>query len=94
MTGFVPDFIPDMRKHQNRSGKRAKMVSLKRPESVKKHYLMLKNEETIKLVDTSTEEGRDEFDALYMDKDFDIVGTIDSCLSISDLVKFISVGGI
>ena len=94
MTGFVPEFIPDMRKHQNRR-KTMKTSSVKRAESAKKHYLMLKGaDESIKLIDTSTEEGKDEFDHLYMEKDFDLVGTIDSCLSISDLVKFIGVGGV
>ena len=75
MTGYSPDEFVQRKKS--------------RVESVKKHYMMLRDEcGDIRLVDTNTKEGRREFDSLFM-KDAPILGYFDTSMSFADLLSTI-----
>jgi len=77
MTGYSPVYIRPSKKTPARI------------RDTKRHYLLIKNPDTsaVSLVDTTTRRGCKEFDRLYMDLGGDLIGSIDSKLSIKELLN-------
>lgn len=75
MTGYSPEIFKKPKKT--------------RIASVRKHYMMLRDEfGDIRLVNTNTTDGKREFDALFM-KDAPILGYFDTSMSFDELIQTI-----
>lgn len=82
MTGYSPS-IPHYVKRQPQKLKRAN-----------RRYLLVRDENasTISIIDTTTKRGCQDFDHLFLDLGWELVGSVESKLTISELMKCLKGG--
>lgn len=77
MTGYSPTFAHHVKKQP---------VRIKSPN---RHYLLIRDAKasTISLIDTSTKRGCQDFDHLFMDLGWELVGSVESKLTVSEIMR-------
>lgn len=69
----------------------------KQPQKIKKssrHYLLIRDADTstVSIIDTSTKRGCQDFDHLFMDLGWELIGSVESKLSVTELIQCLKGG--